>query len=102
MPVVMIMEWPGVSKEQYDQVKQLVNWEGEPAPGGLFHTTAFDEQGLRVVDLWESPELMQTFFEQRLMPGVQQAGIQGQPKVEVFPTHDLFTPGFTPRAGARA
>jgi hypothetical protein len=45
MPIMMIMEWDGVTPEQYDQLKQLVNWETDVPAGGIFHVTAFSEQG---------------------------------------------------------
>jgi hypothetical protein len=97
MPVVMIMEWEGVTPEQYDQARALVNWEGEPPAGGLYHVAAFDDQGLRVTDVWESAEHFQQFVAQRLMPGVKQLGIAGEPQVEIYPTHRVFTPGYTPK-----
>lgn len=97
MAVMMIMEWQGVTREQYDAVRRIVNFEGDVPRGGLFHVAAFDDKGLRVTDLWERPEDFQAFVEQRLMPGVQKAGIQGEPKVAIYPVHNLFTPGFAPK-----
>jgi hypothetical protein len=47
-----------------------------------------------VTDVWESPEDFQRFVQTRLMPGVQQLGIQGEPKVELHPAHALFAPAF--------
>jgi hypothetical protein len=94
MPIVMIMEWEGVTPAQYDDVRKLVNWEGEPPKGGLFHAAAFGPTGLRVTDLWETAEDFGRFTELRLMPGVQKIGLKGQPKVEIFPAHALWTPGY--------
>jgi hypothetical protein len=95
MAVLMRMQWDGVTPEQYEQAKQVVKWESEPAPGGLYHVSAFSEGRVYVVDVWESAEAFQTFVETRLMPGVQQVGIQGQPQVEILPVHDIFAPGYT-------
>ena len=97
MPVMMIMEWPGITPDQYDSVRNIVNFEGKPPAGGLFHVAAFDDKGLRVTDVWERAEDFQTFVEQRLMPGVKQAGIEGEPKVAVYPAYNVFTPGYLPR-----
>lgn len=93
MAIMMVMEWDGVTPEQYDEVKRLVNWEGEAPIGGVLHATAFSGTAARITDVWESAEAFQTFVDTRLMPGVQKVGIQGEPRVEVFPLHDLFTPG---------
>jgi hypothetical protein len=31
------------------------------------------------------------------MPGVKQLDIPGEPAVEIYPTHRIFTPGYTPK-----
>lgn len=93
MAVMMIMEWDGVTAEQYEETKQTVNWEGEAPGGGILHVTAFDGSAIRITDVWESAEAFQSFVDVRLMPGVQKVGIAGQPRVEIYPLHDLFTPG---------
>lgn len=94
MAVAMFMHWTGVTSDQYDKVRQIVNWEGDPAPGGLFHVAAFDDSGLHVTDLWETADDFQTFVANRLMPGVQKAGIPGEPKVEIVPVHAVFAPAY--------
>ena len=97
MAVVMIMEWEGVTLDQYDQARKVVNWEGDAPFGGMYHVAASDGSKLRVTDVWDSAEQFQQFVEQRLMPGVKQVGIQGEPKVEIYPAHAIFTPGYTPK-----
>jgi hypothetical protein len=89
---VMLMNWAGVTPEQYQEVRSRVNWEGVPATGGLFHIAAFDDNGLRVTDLWESPADFQRFADERLMPVIQQMGITTQPTVEFFPTTSVWSP----------
>src|SRR3954466_14011315 len=97
MAVAMLMRWNGVTPEQYDQAKAIVGWEQNPAPGGIFHIAGFDEHGLHCADVWESADAFNAFVVDRLMPGVQQVGIQGQPEVEIVPVHDLFAPGYVAR-----
>jgi len=94
MAVVMIMKWQGVTPDQYDRVRELVNWEGNVPPGAQFHVIGFDSEGARVTDIWESAEQFQQFVDQRLMPGVKQVGIQGDPQVEIYPTHRIFAPAY--------
>ena len=101
MAVVMIMDWPGVTSDQYEQVRKLVKWESDVPAGARYHVSAFDEQGMRVVDVWDSAEMFQSFVDQRLMPGVEQLGIEGQPNVQVLPAHAIFAPAYE-RAGAAA
>lgn len=97
MAIVMDMSWKGVTREQYEATRRIVRWDTDIAPGGLAHVSWFDGDALRVVDLWESAEQFQAFVEQRLMPGVQQVGIETQPEVRIFPAHAAFTaPAFRP------
>src|SRR6185369_2901268 len=97
MPVMMMMQWNGVTREQYDAVRKIVNFEGNVPKGGMFHVAAFTDDGLHVADVWERAEDFQAFVDQRLMPGVQQAGIKGEPKVQILPAHNVFTPGYVRR-----
>jgi hypothetical protein len=94
MPVLMMMEWKGVTQEQYERVRKNVDFEGDAPKGGLFHVAAFSDQGLRVMDVWESAEDFQAFVEARLMPGVQKTGIVGEPQVQVLPAYNIYTPGY--------
>ena len=93
MAVVMRMSWPTVTPELYERVREIVQWEANPAPGGLFHVAFFDEQGLNVVDVWETPEHFETFVNERLMPGVAEAGgVEAEPMVAITPAHAVFFP----------
>lgn len=98
MAIRMRMRWDGATQELYDEVRKTVDWEGNPAPGGLLHVSWFVGDQLNVCDIWETPEDFNAFVETRLMPGVAQAGIPGQPEVEIHPVYNWqlekpFTPG---------
>jgi len=94
MPVVMIMKWKGVTPEQYEKARKAVNWEGNVPKGALFHVAAFDKEGLRVTDVWETADDFNTFVKNRLMTGIQSIGIKGEPQVEIYPTQATFAPGY--------
>jgi hypothetical protein len=91
--VVMSMRWAGVTPEQYEEARQVINWEGDVPDGAVLHVAGFADDGLRVTDVWESEEQFNAFVETRLMPGVQQIGIEGQPDVEFYPVQNVFNPG---------
>jgi len=93
MAVMMIMEWPGVSLDQYDQARSKVDWEGNTPDGAIAHFCAHDGKGLRITDIWESGDHFQRFVDGRLTPVVQELGITTQPNVEIHPLHAKFTPG---------
>ena len=87
MPVVMYMEWDAVAPEQYDAAREKVSWEVDVPQGAILHVPWFAHGGMRVLDLWESAEDFQRFVDDRLMPAVQEIGIQGEPRVEINPLH---------------
>lgn len=97
MAVMMQMRWKGVSLEQYEAARKLVNWEGETPAGGMYHVAAHDGTALRVVDVWQSAEQFQAFVEGRLNPGTKQLGIEGEPEVEIYPAYAVFAPGYSAR-----
>src|SRR5690348_4201436 len=92
MKVVMIMKWDGVTPAQYEKVRKSVNWEGNQPKGGRFHVACFGNNALRVTDIWDSADDFNNFVQNRLMPGVAQAGIAGQPQVEIYPVHAIYNP----------
>ena len=93
MAVVMQMQWDGMGAAEYEAVRKVVDWEGNPPPGAIFHVMAVNDDGISVTDVWETAEQFQAFAQDRLMPGVKQVGIAGEPRVEILPAHAVFNPG---------
>jgi hypothetical protein len=96
MAVLMVMTWDGVTVEQYEAARRAVDWERDVPAGALLHVAAFEDGCAHVTDVWESQEQLDAFVQSRLMPGVRQVGISGQPEIGVYPVHALFTPAFQP------
>jgi hypothetical protein len=92
MATVMLMHSPEATPEQYDRLRELVGWDREAPAGAKLHLAGFGDDGLRVTDVWDSEQSFNTFMEQRLGPGVQELGIQGQPQVKFFALHGIFAP----------
>jgi heme-degrading monooxygenase HmoA len=93
MTVLMLMEAPGATLEQYDRVNEAMGLRGdEDAPEGLLHHVAgHDGDGVVVVDVWESEEALGRFFEERLGAALAEAGIEpagGRPRV--LPVHNAL------------
>lgn len=70
----------------------FVNWEGDVPTGAMFHVSSFGDGSLHVADVWQSAEDFDRFVQQRLMPGVQKVGIQGEPEVKIYPVQAIFNP----------
>jgi predicted ester cyclase len=100
MAVVMTMRWAGVTPEQYDELRDIVAWDVTPVPGALYHCAAFDDQGIRVTDVWERAEDFDHFVATRLMPGVHKVGVLGEPAIEIHPAHSVWAPAYSTGPGA--
>jgi heme-degrading monooxygenase HmoA len=77
MALLMIMESPGATTDQYDKVNEIMGIRGdEDAPEGLVqHVAAKSDDGIVIVDVWESQEALDRFFEERLGAALEQAGM---------------------------
>ena len=90
MAVAMLLEWPGETREQYEQLMSLVRLEEDPPEGGLFHVAGPMPGGWRVLDIWESEEAFERFAEARLKPAVEQVAIPNMPDPKFFPIHGVW------------
>ncbi|HVE91439.1 MAG TPA: hypothetical protein VNE62_03920 [Actinomycetota bacterium] len=93
MPVVMVHDSPGTTREQYEQVvSRLTNGRGLntlsdwPVKGILSHAAGPTEGGWRVIDVWESEEAFQRFGEV-FGPVLREAGYPGEP--QLLPIHNF-------------
>ncbi len=91
MPVMMILDWEGVSPEQYARVNDTMGIHSDAdVPEGLIsHVAAIDDKGeLTIVDLWESEQALGRFVETQLGPALAEAGIpQSQPRIHPVHNH---------------
>jgi len=93
MPVAIVMDFPGATLAQYDQVTGLMGLtpRGSGPPGALFHWVTKTDDGLRVVDVWESREQFDKFAHEEIGPKTQAAGIQVPPDMTFHDVHNYFT-----------
>lgn len=85
MAIAVIFDLPGVTEAQYATARRML---GEALqPGNLVHVAGPAEDGWRVVEVWESPEVMGAFFQSAAAGAAFQAA--GIPPVEpvVFQVH---------------
>ena len=86
MAVAMMIENPHGSQEIYDRIRELIGLE-RPA-GGIFHLAGpSPEGGWRVIEVWESEEDAQRFFEERVMPAAEAVGAPAPPEPQLWPVH---------------
>ena len=78
-----------ITKENYEKLRKEVDWEHNNPPGGVSHAASFDDKGnIHVADVWESPESLDAFVGQRLMPALQKLGVS-PPQVDVYPAYNV-------------
>ena len=90
MAVVVQVQGPGLGPNEYDALMGAVDWENQPATGGIFHAAWFDDEGLRVVDVWEREADWEAFLNDRLMPALIEFGQSERPPYSVMPAHRYF------------
>jgi hypothetical protein len=91
MAVAMMVDNPQGTQEVYDKVRKQLGLEGAPA-GGILHVAGPSPNGgWRVIEVWESEEDAQRFFEERLQPAFEAVGLPGPPQREFWPVHNYMT-----------
>jgi hypothetical protein len=95
MPVGVIMDFAGATLEQYDQVIEKMGFtEGGPgSPGGLFHWVTPTDEGIRVIDVWESRDVFDRFAQEQIGPYTQEVGIPAPPQMTFYEVHNHLTAG---------
>ncbi len=88
MAVACLQELSGATQEQYDQVVETLR--GQATAGRIFHVAGPTEGGWRVVEVWESQEAGNRFFEEQLVPALQAAEIEFLPP-QFWPVHNMIT-----------
>jgi hypothetical protein len=92
MATVMEMKWSSISRDDYERAREAVNWEGDVPQGATLHVAWF-EDGLRVIDVWQSQQDFERFANERLMPKLQELGIgSDEPEVQFHDAHAYFAP----------
>ncbi len=95
MPVVLVHQGPGLTKESYEEtVRSITDGKGLSSPadwpveGLLVHAAGDAPGGFRVVDVWESEEAARRFGE-TLGPILGEVGIEAEP--ELYPAHSFVS-----------
>lgn len=88
MAIGAVFSIPGVTQAQYDQVFKQVAPNDRPPAGMLFHVAGPTETGWCVIELWESQEAAQRFFDQTLKQALEQAGIPTDPPIVSFQVYN--------------
>jgi hypothetical protein len=64
MAIGFIFNNPGQTQEQYDTVVEQLNLAESLPEGWIFHAAGPTEDGWRVVEVWESQEAADAYFQE--------------------------------------
>jgi hypothetical protein len=86
MAIAVILDFPGGTLERYDQVTGRILdamgvKPGATPPGGIFHWVAGTDDGIRIVDVWETRE----HFD-RWVFGLEE---MGRPQITFYDVHNI-------------
>jgi hypothetical protein len=95
MPVAVEMNFRGATLDQYDQVLEKMGLTpgGSTPPGAISHWAAKTDDGIRVVDVWETRDAFDRFAEDQIGPYTREVGFTEAPQMRFYDVHSHFTPG---------
>ena len=80
MAIGLIFNNPGQTQEQYDAAVEQLNLAQSLPEGWIFHAAGPTEDGWRVVEVWESQEAADAYFQGGLGQVLKNEGVSlGQP-----------------------
>ena len=91
MRMLMTLEVPGGTTAQYDRAYALLGIaeDGDPPPGLVVHTCAVTDDGIVVVDVWDSARELEDFALDRLRAALTEVGmVTAAPQIS--PVHNLL------------
>jgi hypothetical protein len=93
MAIAVEMNFSGATTDQYDQVieKMGLTPGGATPPGAISHWVAKTDDGMRVVDVWESREVFDRYNQEKIGPYSQEAGITSPPETRFYEVHNFLT-----------
>jgi len=93
MAIAVQLDFNGATLEQYDQTVAKMGFQprGIGEPGGLFHWVTKTPNGIRVVDVWESKELFETFAQEKIGPITASVGFTAPPEITFYEVHNYLT-----------
>ncbi len=89
MSVLMMLEVPGGTIEQYERANEIMGIAGDgDAPDGLlYHVAGRSDDGIVIADIWRSEDDFERFFSERASAALAKAGMpEAQPAFARFTT----------------
>ena len=94
MAVAVVMDFKDATLDEYDQVIEKMGLtDGSTPTGAISHWVAKTDDGIRVVDVWETKEVFDRFAQEQIGPYTREAGFNEEPEMRFYDVHNHLTPG---------
>jgi hypothetical protein len=89
MPVAVEMNFRGATLDQYDEIlkKMELTPGGATPPEAISHWAAVTDDGIRVVDVWDTREAFDRYAAEKIGPYSAEAGIAEPPEMHFYDVH---------------
>ena len=92
--VAVVMDFVGGTLPQLDQLLETMRLrpDGPGRAGSLFQWSRATPDGVRVTEVWESPDYFEAFLNGKLRPCLYEAGLR-EPEITTYDVHSYLTHG---------
>jgi len=92
MAIGVQIDFRNVTLDQYDEVTERTGFlPGGPAvSGSLFHWATKTNDGIRIVDVWESRQAFDTFVTETGLPVFAAVGVVSPPEIQFYEVHNYL------------
>ena len=89
MAITAVFDTPGMTQQQYEQTVRGLEAKGLGAPDGrLHHVASLSGNGMFIVDIWESEELLGKFAEALMPIIIANGATPAEPSI--LPVHNII------------
>lgn len=94
MSILMIVELSGVTPATYESINESMGIHGDDdaSEGLISHLACTTDEGMLIMDVWESKDAFDSFVAERLGPALAAAGVQ-EVEPRVLDVHRLIAQG---------
>jgi hypothetical protein len=92
MTVVTTIDVYDMTNREYRAVLDRMGVEERPEPGIYLHITAQTDFGYRIIEIWDHQEGFEEFAQRRMVPALEDLGIDRKSEITIKPLHNLFAP----------
>jgi hypothetical protein len=91
--VAIEMNFKGATLDQYDRIREKTGLtpNGATPPGAIAHWVAATDEGLHIVDVWESQEAFDKYAEDVINPYSAEVGMTDPTEMRVYEVHNYLT-----------